>query len=156
MKVKLLEPIEGYEEIAEYRSPKMGEDYLIENHYSAIRAPVDLIKEKLILTPKRKVYNWDKTAEYVLCYSAENPTSYNFSREIISYSDPVLVEDHWYPHFGGPCPFDPKASIVEVLGRSKNKEQGVAEEFEWGHDEHQRSDIIAVRFLGLAEGYSWS
>ena len=53
MKVKLLTPIEGFEDVAEYRCGKMNEPYLSEDGTLNI-APVDLEYPRIVLTPIKR------------------------------------------------------------------------------------------------------
>lgn len=53
MKVKLLEPIEGFEDVAEYRVPKDGEA-VYSSEYNTVTAGVHWIDEKLVLTPTKR------------------------------------------------------------------------------------------------------
>jgi hypothetical protein len=103
------------------------------------------------LHPKQKRYDWSKTANYVWVYV--NRGEYQPFED----SDKRFCEhihEGWLPHFGGPCPFDEEAVIVEVIYRSGAKGYGIADKFYWDHDKED-SDIIAVRFVKLIDGYTF-
>lgn len=97
-----------------------------------------------------KVYNWSKTSDYVdVVEEGGAVTKYNLGT---SYLEKVFSS--WLPHFGGPCPFDEEASIVEVVYRDGRDQLGAAGDLYWLHD-MDNLDIIAVRFVRLADGYTW-
>lgn len=53
MRVKLLEPIEGFEDVAEWRVPEDGE-VVYSSEYNTVTAGVNWIDEKLVLTPIKR------------------------------------------------------------------------------------------------------
>jgi len=67
IKVRLENPIEGYEIDAEYRTPKIGESIAI--HGDVFKVQNDLPYTLfLVLTPKIKKYDWSKTDQDCLVY----------------------------------------------------------------------------------------
>lgn len=107
------------------------------------------------LFPKQKKYDWSKTADYVWL----NYGSGRNSVRVIDLYAPInnnvyKIVDCWLPHFGGPCPFDPEASIVELEFISESggrrRIEAKAQHVNWSS-----SWLVEVRFVRLADGYTW-
>lgn len=66
--LKFTVPVDGFEEIAEYRVPKVGEFIMVNDQ---IMNAVDAFSSSfLVLTPKLKRYDWSKTSGDCLVYLA--------------------------------------------------------------------------------------
>lgn len=66
--LKFTVPVDGFEEIAEYRLPKVGEFIMVNDQImNAVEA---FSSSFLVLTPKLKQYDWSKTSGDCLVYLA--------------------------------------------------------------------------------------
>ena len=66
--LKFTVPVDGFEEIAEYRAPKVGEFIMVNDQ---IMNAIDAFSTSfLVLTPKLKPYDWSKTSDDCLVYLA--------------------------------------------------------------------------------------
>ena len=150
MKVKLLEPIDGYEDTATLKVPENGEVFLFQGG-DIVTSEGRYIGEHLVLSPVKKKYDHSKSADYVL-YRCDNVLVRR--RELPAPANWGSIDTGWIAHFGGPCPFDERASVVEVRLRDGMSGTDTAHSLRWPWEDYP-SDIIAVRFVKLAEGYTY-
>lgn len=116
--------------------------------------------ENYFLKEKQKRYDWSKTADYVWVFTDDTHTDVNNNFQMIDVRrsrgiEPIHIIDCWLHHFGGPCPFDPDAVIVEVEFRDGSRIQVLARDVDWGRMPVSGNEIIAVRFIKLVDGYIW-
>lgn len=151
MKLKLLEKIDGYEEVAEYRYVRSGEIYIngdVPFEWGAIESSCSML---LVLTPERKVVDWGKCDDKLLlvrdCGLAIARLS-SFDSGMINSL--WTVDKEWQAHtLGDKCPVDPDAFRVGVRYKpGGNIYTSTARTVDW-------SSVTQYKVTGLADGYEY-
>lgn len=138
-KVTLDDPIDGYEETAEWRAAREGEMGMDVNGNVQECRLGDCTK--IILTPKVKKYDWSKTSEKVLV--VDFPTVL-----LRAHRTYLPLSTEWIPYLGGECPFDEDAVIVEVMYRCGTTIIRSAKDI----NRDIMRDANAIRFVELVDG----
>lgn len=167
MKVKLLEPIEGFEQEAEYRAVEKGEIFINSqpNYLPIVNHSENIAGARIVLTPIKKVLDWDKISngvhirhddgigglDILMAHNVFDDLPKNIKK---LYSIPPS----WIAHtLGDKCPVDPDACIVEATAWRRPhphidvgdvRIKCVAKDIPWG-------DVCQFRVTGLAEGYEY-
>ena len=102
----------------------------------------------LVRIPEKK-YDWGKTVGRALVVKDGNVIKFS----CVYHDDIDGLSMEWIPHFGGECPFDAEACVVEIAHRTGSMRKGDPLDMEWDH--RDAGDIIAVRFVKLKEGYTF-
>jgi len=149
MKVKLLEPIDGYEEIAEVRTSIRGEKILSDGGVVVVQGAHNDWGVRVILKPIKQLHDFERVLGSVFVYSKGGLLSdgWTANRKDISgyYKD-------WQAHTDGDeCPVDERCVKVQVKY--------------WGDDHHAfeafACDLIWRRVAqyrvlpGLAVGWDY-
>lgn len=98
-----------------------------------------------------KKYDWTKTGSEVAVY---DDNGYVGLFKGLGRFSSQLVPNFWQVHHGGECPVDLQAALVEVMYRDSLKEHQTGRGLGWQHTGGP-DDIIAWRFVRLADGYKW-
>lgn len=149
-KIPMPEAPEGYEwvKVNPY-------EYDAEEGPSVSHVEVSYYGNDYTLAPKQKRYDWSKTADYVFVGDGLQLGWLTYDKWVISSEEnPARIYTGWLPHFSGPCPFDPDASIVEVSFTDGQIKVCRCSEVSWGSKDCNFS-VTAVRFIRLADGYTW-
>lgn len=148
MKLKLLEKIEGYEDIIEFRKIEIGDMHTIDG-VVAISGGTQSYGH--VLTPERKFVNWALVDDKVIVSHGKGLLRVEdvMSESFVGYA----IDNEWQAHImGDKCPVDPDAFRVDVRG-PKGEVIGVI----WRDlvsINHWR-DITQFKVTGLAPGYEY-
>jgi hypothetical protein len=109
IKVRLENPIEGYEELAEYRQPHIGEQFVAMGG-NVLGAQIECVGARLVLTPKQKRYDWSKTSRECLVYLV---TGGLCQLQDADYVVVTGIYEGWQAITDDTCPVDESAVDVE-------------------------------------------
>ena len=116
-KFKMLEPIDGYEDVVEYRFGKYKEEFLNASGEAQTWGFIpDSPHPCLILTPKIKYLDWTKCDGGVEVTHKHSRDCVTLPLEDINFSARhYIISDKWQAHMlEDKCPVDPDACWVEV------------------------------------------
>jgi len=134
MRVRLIDSIEGYEEIAVI--------------YDGILVTDNIAQVVLTLTPIKKKLDWLKVDGSVLVRS--NTTGDLYYSKDVDHESKIIVKEWQVHRSGGRCPVDPDACIVCInYWNAQIEVRSLAADVDWVR-------VAQWRFIKLADGYTYA
>jgi len=147
IKVKLLDPIDGYEAEAKFGIAKEGE-YVYDGR-NVIRSKLGRYDSRLILTPTKKIHDWSRTSKNVLVYADGGRLEFREIADKFCFN--VRYTRIWQAHTGKDiCPVDKRCVLVDIeyWDSCCSGSSIPAGSVRW-------DDVAQYRVVGLAEGWEY-